>query len=275
MYQQNSMLDKALDLLQQLGFTTYESKAYVALLEEQPSGAYDIAKRSGIPSSKIYETLNKLLRRSMIRFSGSNVADTPHYVALPPEALVEQLNQQIKHRTGELLPLLGTLKSSQEPDFIWHIADQPSLVEKSTAIVQSAQKSILLSCWADELAWIKGDLEAAEARSVNIALVHFGKPETIIGATYHHPVEETLYTEKGGRGFTLVVDGEVVVIANLNEERGLDASWSRNRAFVTVAEDYVKHDVYITKVTRFLNEPLMERFGTHYEQLRNIFDSEV
>jgi len=269
------MLDKTLDLLQQLGFTAYESKAYVALLEAQPSGAYDIAKRSGVPSSKIYETLNKLLRRSIVRFSESNVADNPHYVALPPDALIEQLNQQIRHRTDELLPLLGTLKSSQEPDFIWPLVNQAKLIEKSTAIVQSAQKSILISCWAAELGWIRGDLEAAEARDINIALVHFGQPATIIGATYHHPVEETLYTEKGGRGFTLVVDGEVVVIANLIEEGGLDASWSRNRAFVTVAEDYVKHDVYITKVTRFLNEPLTDRFGNNYEQLRNIFDSEA
>ncbi|MFT5560214.1 MAG: sugar-specific transcriptional regulator TrmB [Candidatus Azotimanducaceae bacterium] len=269
------MLAKTLDLLQQLGFTAYESKAYVALLEAQPSGAYDIAKRSGIPSSKIYETLNKLLRKSIIRFSESNVADNPHYVALPPDALVEQLNQQIRHRSDELLPLLGTLKSSQEPDFIWPIANIEKLIEKSTAIVQSAQKSILISCWAAELSWIKDDLEAAESRKIKIALVHFGQPETVIGATYHHPVEETLYTEKGGRGFTLVVDGEVVVIANLNEEAGLDASWSRNRTFVTVAEDYVKHDVYITKVTRFLNEPMIERFGANYQQLRNIFDSEA
>tara|TARA_R110002072_G_scaffold1369_7_gene11375 strand:- start:67988 stop:68797 length:810 start_codon:yes stop_codon:yes gene_type:complete len=269
------MLDKALDLLQQLGFTANESKAYIALLEAQPSGAYDIGKRSGIPSSKIYETLNKLLRKGIVRLSDSNVADKPLYVALPPDALTDQLNQQIKHRTQALLPLLSTLKSSQEPDFIWPLANHDDLVEKAVGLVQSAQNTILISCWKEELSWIKADLVAAEAQNVLIALVHFGTPEVSIGATYHHPVEQTLYAEKGGRGFTLVVDGEAVVIASISESEKFDASWSRNKAFVTVAEDYVKHDVYITKVTRFLDEPLVARFGADYEQLRNIFESEA
>jgi sugar-specific transcriptional regulator TrmB len=269
------MLDKALALLQQLGFTANESKAYAALLEAQPSGAYDIGKRSGIPSSKVYETLNKLLRRGIVRLSDSNVADKPLYVALPPEALTDQLSQQVKHRTEELLPLLSTLKTSQEPDYIWPLANHDKLVEKSASLVQSAQKTILISSWPEELCWLKTDLRAAEVRGISIALVHFGIPQEKIGATYHHPVEETLYAEKGGRGFTLVVDGHTVVIANIQQDEDLDASWSQNNAFVTVAEDYVKHDVYITKVTRFLNEPLTRRFGENYERLRNIFEPEA
>jgi sugar-specific transcriptional regulator TrmB len=269
------MTAQALNLLQQLGFTSYESKAYIALMESQPSGAYDIAKRSGIPTSKVYETINKMLRRNVVRFSDENVADNPQYVALPPDALSEQLNQQIKHQTTELLPLLKALKTSQEPDFIWPLAKPGDLKEKSELLVQSAQKSVLVSCWKEELDWLAPVLLDAQARGLDIALVHFGIPAQTIGATYHHPVEQTLYNEKGGRGFTLVTDGKAVVIAHLNNNGLFDASWSRNRAFVTVAEDYIKHDVYITKVTRFLDEPLKTRFGTQYERLRNIFDSEA
>lgn len=265
----------ALELLQQLGFTAYESKAYVALLESQPSGAYDIAKRSGIPTSKVYETINKLLKRKILRFAEENVADNPSYVALPPESLSEQLNQKVQHQTSELLPLLDALKTSREPDFIWPLADISALQEKAVALVQSAQKTILVSCWHEELEWLSQPLEAAEARGIKIALVHFGKPAQEIGATYHHPVERTLYEEKGGRGFTLVTDGLAVIIGSLNDDDFFDASWSNNQPFVTVAEDYIKHDVYITKVTRFLDEPLKARFGNEYQSLRNIFDSEA
>tara|TARA_R110002110_G_scaffold50628_2_gene149545 strand:- start:698 stop:1507 length:810 start_codon:yes stop_codon:yes gene_type:complete len=269
------MTSQALALLQQLGFTAYESKAYLALLESQPSGAYDIAKRSGIPTSKIYETINKMLRRNIVRFSDENVADNPQYVALPPEALSEQLNQQIKHQTAELLPLLRALKTSREPDFIWPLAEPDDLKEKAELLIQSAQKSVLVSCWKEELEWLSPMLLDAQSRGLDIALVHFGIPAQNVGATYHHPVEQTLYNEKGGRGLTLVTDGSAVVIAHLNDTGRFDASWSRNQTFVTVAEDYIKHDVYITKVTRFLDEPLKARFGEQYEQLRNIFDSEA
>jgi len=115
----------------------------------------------------------------------------------------------------------------------------------------------------------------AEGRGVNIALVHFGEPTRKIGATYHHPVKETLYTEKGGRGLTLVVDGAQVVIANFQVVGTVDGAWSRNTSFVPVAEDYVKHDVYITKVTRFLGPEVVARFGENYTRLPDVFNSEA
>jgi len=37
--------------LSELGFSEYESKAYLALLHSNPSTAYEIAKESGIPTS--------------------------------------------------------------------------------------------------------------------------------------------------------------------------------------------------------------------------------
>ena len=60
------MQDQAVDILKQLGFSSYEAKAYIGLLEHQPVGAYELAKRTQIPTSKIYETINKLLNRDVI-----------------------------------------------------------------------------------------------------------------------------------------------------------------------------------------------------------------
>jgi hypothetical protein len=65
------------------------------------------------------------------------------------------------------------------------------------------------------------------------------------------------------------------VIANYRSDSTVDGAWSRNQSFVTVAEDYVKHDVYITKVTRFLDQEVKARFGTNYEKLRNVFDADA
>lgn len=99
--------------------------------------------------------------------------------------------------------------------------------------------------------------------------------DRFVGATYHHPVEKTLYEEKGGRGLTMVADSNVVVIANYLKNGSVDGAWSRNQSFVTVAEDYIKHDVYITKVTRFLDTELKSRFGNDYERLRDIFNADA
>ena len=148
---------------------------------------------------------------------------------------------------------------------MWPITSLEDLKAKSVELVQSAQKSILLSCWADELAWLKTYLEQVDPEGVKIALVHFSIPNCNIGATYHHPAERTLYAEKGGRGLTIVVDSREVVIANISDGGRFEAVCSRNQAFATVAEDYVKHDVYITKVTKHLGPEVRGRYGEHFE----------
>ena len=269
------MLEKAIDLLQQLGFTSYESKAYIGVLENQPVGAYELAKRSNVPTSKIYETVNKLLKRGAIQFSESDGADNPSYVALPPQDLSEQLNREIQARTSALLPILDELKTSQVADFIWPLASLEALKDKATGMIQSAQKSLLISCWPQELEWLYAPLAEAHGNGVAVAVVHFGIPDKTIGATYHHPAEKTLYEEKGGRGLTLVADSKEVVIAHLARDKSLNSCWSKNSAFVTVAEDYVKHDVYITKVTKHLKQEVLDRYGSEYEQLRDIFNPEA
>ena len=47
-----------------------------------------------------------------------------------------------------------------------------------------------------------------------------------------------------------------------------------NRGFVTLAEDYIKHDVYMMKIVRRFDTTLKGRFGYKYEKLRDIFKDE-
>jgi sugar-specific transcriptional regulator TrmB len=267
--------EKATNLLQQLGFSSYESKAYLGLLTCHPATAYEVAKASGVPTSKIYETLGKLTTKGIVQPSEPHDKLTQLYVALKPEDFLQQIKESTISRANALLPLLEAVNEGPENDYIWHLPSFDALVSKVVSILSQAQHSILISCWAEELNWMKLDLLKAEARGLNIAFVHFGITTEKIGATYCHPVEKTLYQEKGGRGLTLVVDNHIVLIGNFKENGLLDASWSKNHTFVTVAEDYIKHDVYITKVTRFLNQEMLARFGKDYEQLRNIFDAEA
>src|SRR4030042_2005998 len=63
---QRTKNDPLVDRLGALGFSGYEARAYVALLEGHPATGYELAKRSGIPPSKIYPILKKLIDRSMI-----------------------------------------------------------------------------------------------------------------------------------------------------------------------------------------------------------------
>jgi hypothetical protein len=43
---------------------------------------------------------------------------------------------------------------------------------------------------------------------------------------------------------------------------------------VTLAEDYVKHDIYIMKIVERFDPELQRRFGPGYEKLRDVWNDE-
>ncbi len=268
------LAERTTQLMQKLGFTGYEAKAYLGLLACQPASAYEVAKKSAIPTSKIYETINKLIVKGVVQPTTSTDEKIRSYVALNPSDFLQQVRETTFSQTNELQPLLEAVNKTPDGDFIWPLSDHDQVVTKSHEIIRQARNSILISCWAEELKWLTEDLRNAESQGKKIALVHFGAPTQTIGATYHHPVEKTLYQEKGGRGLNLVADN-TVLIASYRQDGSVDGAWSRSQSFVTVTEDYIKHDVYITKVTRFLNQEMLARFGAGYEKLRDVFDADA
>ena len=111
---------------------------------------------------------------------------------------------------------------------------------------------------------------------MRIALVLFGKSPLSIGATFYHPIEDTIYQEKGGRGITLVVDSQEALMGTIYDHLKVEGAWSMSKGFVILAEDYVKHDIYIMKIVRRFERTLTAKFGKNYRLLRDIFsDREV
>ncbi|MCB1644559.1 MAG: TrmB family transcriptional regulator [Pseudomonadales bacterium] len=266
--------DEAAALIQQLGFSNHEARAYLSLLSCQPASAYEIAKQAGLPTSKIYETVNRLVGKGI--FQPSTDPDQKQlYVCLAPDEFISGVQQTTRNTTQQLSEVLSRLDQPLIPRHIWPLTTDQDFRSRAISLVEESQHSVLISGWAQELDWLRDALEAADARGIAIALVHFGEPAFKVGATYHHPVENTLYQEKGGRGFTLVTDSNVVAVATWTEQGLTEGAWSRNQTFVTVSEDYIKHDVYITKVTRFLPKEMQARFGPDFERLRDIFNADA
>ncbi|MFA5303850.1 MAG: helix-turn-helix domain-containing protein [Candidatus Nanoarchaeia archaeon] len=60
-------MDELINLLKDMGLRDYLIKAYMDILKsKEPSTAYEIAKSSGLPLSKIYEILNELMKKGLI-----------------------------------------------------------------------------------------------------------------------------------------------------------------------------------------------------------------
>jgi len=141
-------------------------------------------------------------------------------------------------------------------------------------MISRCRSSLLLSLWAEEFSILAPLIREKEKEGVKTAVVHFGPAAETGTLIFEHPIQDTLYQEKGGRGFTLICDANEALSATLSED-SCEGAWSRGRGFVTLAEDYIKHDIYIMKIVKQFDRELVERYGEGYTLLRDIFSDKT
>lgn len=263
--------------LMELGFTEYEARTYIALLETNPVTAYEAAKKAGIPTSKIYEVLDRLEAKGIVQ--AFEDGERRKFVPLDPGQFLDAQSVRLNGTIGDLRTGLEAIGSKQPVSLIWNVRDYRSLSDYLKTIIDSAKANLLVSAWPEEITAISGELKAAVARGVRVAIVLFGDPSAIahsagageIGIVYPHPIGYTLYAEKGGRGITAVADGAQAIVATISGPGDVEGAWSRNGGFVALAEDCVKHDIYVMKIVERFDGELIAKFGTGYGRLRDVY----
>src|SRR3989344_282919 len=103
------------NLLEQLGLEKSEIKVYVTLLELGLSTTGLIVKRSGVPSSRIYDVLESLIDKGLVSYA--IIKNTKHFKSANPERLYELIDEKRKilsEKENELRKLLPELKKKQQ-----------------------------------------------------------------------------------------------------------------------------------------------------------------
>ncbi len=255
-----------------IGFSEYEAKAYTALVRTNPATAYEMARLSGIPTSKIYEVISKLMEKGVV-----SIVDTDQkkrYIPIDPAEFIESRRSRLEATFNELKNDLSAIRKETDISYVWNVNDYEFLMEKAERMVISAEKSLLISGWNEELSLLENAIAQKEGEHVQIAIVHFGQIHIKAGQIFQHPIEDTIYNEKGGRGFIIVVDSKEALMGTVFMDHKVEGAWSINNGFVTLAEDYIKHDIYIMKIVYRFNRELIHRFGENYVKLRDIFNDE-
>src|ERR1700742_1023108 len=128
--------------LQRLGMSGYEAKAYVALVAAgSPLNGYEVAKRSGVPRSTVYETLAKLVGRGAayeVRAGEASVG----YISLPPASLLDRLRREFDQSMDTLRAELPQVASPPQVRLIHNLADRASLLARAEDVVAAARKDV-------------------------------------------------------------------------------------------------------------------------------------
>ncbi|MBI4697552.1 MAG: TrmB family transcriptional regulator [Nitrospirae bacterium] len=257
--------------LTQLGLSEYEATAYVSLLKEGPLTAYEISKKSGIPSSKVYEVVKKLETRHIIQSVQSE--RTRLYVPIAPEDFIEKYKAVVEGNLESVRTELKNIKVGVDTSLIWHVKDYDDLILRARRMIDTAQETILLSVWPQEVKILLPHLEIAEGRGIKIAIMHYGATNIKVGQVYRHPPEETIFSQKNSRGFALVTDSSKALTGKI-EDQETEAIWSMNEGFVMIAEDYMRHDMFVMKIVSRLEPLLKKHFGPGYDKLRDVFSKD-
>lgn len=252
-------MKKIISLMQNIGFTQYESQVYLALLQQAHITGYELAKTSGVPASKIYQILNKLIDKEMVLVVDSG---PKKYVPLPPAEILSRLKGDYLSTVDNLTDKLGHLYAQDEfsENYIWNLTGRTEIIRKLTEFIGEAREHLYLSVWDEEIDEIHEALLQVAGKGIQLTIVHFGEKLLNIGTEYRHGREHEIRMERGGRRIALIVDDKKVVLGHFLKDGSSSAAWTSNKGLVLLAKDYIIHDIYSIRILQKYGQDAMDIF---------------
>lgn len=252
-----------MDLINQLsaiGFTEYEGKVYLSLLEESPATGYSIGKRSGVPRSMVYEALGRLRSRGAVLESSEGKSTL--YRPLPPEALLDQMSAQQEVRLEELRPGLRRLYEAQDDTRLWQVTGSQNVQVYASAMLQAAETELMLVLSDEDLVDLRVDLESASERGISLKVLLTGEGRLECGEVARHPPRESELQELTG-SLVIVKDREEVLLAG--DEPARTATVTNNQDLVLITRQFIWMELFAQRIYARLGANLLAKLD-HEDQ---------
>jgi sugar-specific transcriptional regulator TrmB len=239
-------MEDIVDQLKNVGMSGYEAKAYLALLQfGRPVNGYEVAKRSGVPRSTVYETLAKLVAHGAafeVRDGASS--STTSYLALPAESLLARLRREFDDHLSALSVSLPQVVAPVEASLVYNIRGRANVLERARGLIDSAMDDLFISIWPEEAGDLLDSMERASKRGADVFIMSFGDLGRNIGYTYEHrfSTKDVVLERMGVRLFVICPDRRSVLIGGAVDGE-MWAVWSDDPAVVLVAVEFVRHDI--------------------------------
>src|SRR5262249_492419 len=126
-------MDAIVERLRLVGFSLYEARLYATLLRHGPQNGNELSRNSGVPSSKVYATLEKLVAEG----SGQRIesAGGTRFVALSPDELVARLRRRFNDPLDFLAEKLPPLADHVEDEVFLSVSGEGTILEFARQLV--------------------------------------------------------------------------------------------------------------------------------------------
>ncbi len=264
----NRAAEQTIFYLKELGFTEYEAKVYICLLDQHPATAYTISQKSGVPHSRVYDITRRLIKKGFAQLAAKN---PERFSPLAPGEMISKLKKDHSRYLDDLTGLLDQIEFTSDFDPVWNISNPVEALEMTRRLVNEAKQQVYIGIWDDELRMLLDHLRGAHDRGVEIVCLVYGKMEPNFGVAYHHRTWSIKGVKSMGRTIDCVVDSECCLSGSLGASQSCQVVWTRNQGLVKSIEEYIIHDFYIAEIDKRFGAELETDFGKNLSKLRKKF----
>lgn len=253
--------------LQLLGFSEYEARTYVSLLQVSPATAYEISKHSGLPRANTYGALENLTKKGAVQ----PMSESPvRYAPVAPAVLLDRMASDVSGICLRLKEGLESMEPRDSSHVVWSIEGREQIEKKIEELIQGAKQHIWIKASTDVLRRHAPELKSAADRGVRLLFVVFGTDTGFLKFGRHSKVylHEGNGLRVGGADnlFTIASDYRIALTTNVAEE--LTGAYTSNTSVVRMAETLIRHDVYMAEMMSVFGKEIEARFGAGLQKLR-------
>lgn len=231
-----------IERMMKLGFTLYESRAYISLLREYPATRYEISKRSDVPRSAIYNVVQKLESAGIVNALST---DPIKYMPLPPDKLLNLIEKKHESEVKEFRESVSNVHVGIERGQLWNVTGYTNLILKAKEIILNATEQLYVSAWMRELEELSDELHDAMARGVQITVFSLTDVPAHLGRCYNYGFNEADLELTEKRNLILIRDNREMLMGEANVEHPKKAAWTHNEAFIEISTNYIIQDIML------------------------------
>lgn len=261
-------MDEIIDKLKEIGLNEYQSKVYVALLKKHPATGYEISKLANIPQARAYDTLKSL---ETMHIATSTNTKPVTYTPIKPKELTKRYKRKIDSTISFLDKKLPDVKEENYIEPILNISGTAKILEKSIELIQSAQKTVYISLFAQDFKHLEQHLLDAYNRGLDVKIVKYDHFICNFGRTFTHLGIPLLEHYNIGKFIFLSIDNEEGLFGITdNQKRDMpEIIWTKNPEIVFLIKAFIVHDMYIIDIGENFPEQLKYFYGAGLKKLRD------
>jgi len=196
---------KLASVLEKLGLSEYEARAYVGLVVKSHATADELADISMLPRTSVYKSLRTLENKKYVT---STVGRPTTYHPVSVEEIRARTLTELNEMFDKLASIKGMLSEKGTPQLVYTIIDKKRVMAKIGDMIESAKRTIMISTPViAEIRSVHGQkFKDAINRGVKIVII------TIPGAKV--PVSTEVHRKTDLLATDLISDSEMAMIAS-------------------------------------------------------------